>query len=134
MIHRAILGSLERFIGVLTEHYGGVFPLWLAPVQASVVAVSPVTDEIAAYARTLHQKLLDAGLRSEIDLSEDNISAKIKARELQKIPYMAVVGAKEAAAGTVAVREHKKGNRGVIAADDFVSNLRRDVAARTSTI
>src|SRR5436190_2080671 len=130
MIHRAILGSLERFIGVLTEHYGGVFPLWLAPVQASVVAVSPVSDEIAAYAKQVHQKLLDAGLRCEIDLSDANISAKIKARELQKIPYMAVVGAKEAAAGTVAVREHKKGNRGVIAVEDFVSNLRRDVAAR----
>jgi threonyl-tRNA synthetase len=130
MIHRAILGSLERFIGVLTEHYGGEFPLWLAPVQASVLAVSPVTDEIDAYAKQLQQKLLDAGLRSEIDLSGDNISAKIKARELQKIPFMAVVGAKEVAAGTVAVREHKKGNRGVVPADDFVSNLRRDVAAR----
>jgi threonyl-tRNA synthetase len=134
MIHRAILGSLERFIGVLTEHYGGEFPLWLAPVQASVLAVSPVTGEIAAYAKNVHQKMLDAGLRSEIDLSDANISAKIKARELQKIPYMAVVGAKEAAAGTVAVREHKKGNRGVVATDDFVSNLRRDVAARTSTL
>src|SRR5204862_7952691 len=103
MIHRAILGSLERFIGVLTEHYGGDFPLWLAPVQASVLAVSPLTDEVAAYAKSVHQKLVDAGLRSEIDLSEDHISAKIKARELQKVPYMAVVGAKESAAGTVAV-------------------------------
>jgi threonyl-tRNA synthetase len=130
MIHRAILGSLERFIGVLTEHYGGEFPLWLAPVQVALLAVSPVSDEIAAYAKSVQKKLLDAGLRSEIDLSEDNISAKIKARELQKIPFMAVVGAKEVAAGAVAVREHKKGNRGVVAADEFVSNLRRDVAAR----
>ncbi|HUR39021.1 MAG TPA: threonine--tRNA ligase [Planctomycetota bacterium] len=132
MIHRAMLGSLERFIGILTEHYGGEFPLWLAPVQAAVVAVSPVTDEIEAYAKKVHAKLLEAGLRSEIDLSADNISAKIKARELQKIPYMAVVGAKEAAAGTVAVREHKKGNRGVVPAEEFVSNLRRDVAAKST--
>jgi threonyl-tRNA synthetase len=132
MIHRAILGSLERFIGVLTEHYGGVFPLWLAPVQVAVLAVSPITDDIAAYATKVHQALVDAGLRSEIDLSEDNISAKIKARELQKLPYMAVVGAKESAAGTVAIREHKKGNRGVIPLVDFVSNLRRDVAAKTT--
>jgi threonyl-tRNA synthetase len=130
MIHRAILGSLERFIGVLTEHYGGEFPLWLAPVQVALLAVSPITDEIAAYATQVHRKLIDAGLRCEIDLSGDNISAKIKARELQKIPYMAVVGAKEAAAGTVAIREHKKGNRGAVPAEDFVSNLRRDVAAR----
>jgi threonyl-tRNA synthetase len=132
MIHRAMLGSLERFIGVLTEHYGGEFPLWLAPVQAAVIAVSPVTDEIAAHAKKVYQMLMDAGLRCEIDLSSDNISAKIKALELQKIPYMAVVGAKEVAAGAVAVREHKKGNRGVIAADVFVSNLRRDVAAKST--
>ncbi|HXX92279.1 MAG TPA: threonine--tRNA ligase [Planctomycetota bacterium] len=131
MIHRAILGSLERFIGVLVEHYGGEFPLWLAPVQAAVLAVTPLTDELVAYARKVQAKLLEAGLRSEIDLSEDNISAKIKSRELQKLPYMAVVGAKELAAGTVAVREHKKGNRGVLPLDDFVSNLRRDVAAKT---
>jgi threonyl-tRNA synthetase len=83
----------------------------------------------------VHQKLVDAGLRSEIDLSEDHISAKIKARELQKVPFMAVVGAREAAAGTVAVREHrKKDSRSIIASDVFVSNLRRDVAARTSTL
>jgi threonyl-tRNA synthetase len=98
----------------------------------SVLAVSPVTDEVAAYAKKVHAALVEAGLRSEIDLSEDNISAKIKARELQKVPYMAVVGAKELAAGAVAVREHKKGNRGVIPFVDFVSNLRRDVAAKTT--
>ena len=132
MIHRAILGSLERFIGVLVEHYGGEFPLWLSPQQVAVLAVTPITDEIAAYAKKVHAKLVDAGLRSEIDLSEDNISAKIKARELQKLPYMAVVGAKESAAGTVAVREHKKGNRGAIPLEDFVSNLRRDVAAKST--
>jgi threonyl-tRNA synthetase len=130
MIHRAILGSLERFIGVLTEHYGGEFPLWLAPVQAAVLAVTPLTDAVSAYARKVHEKLLAAGLRSEIDLSGDNISDKIKARELQKTPYMAVVGAKEEGAGTVAVRRHKKGNQGVVPADDFVSNLRREVAAK----
>jgi threonyl-tRNA synthetase len=130
MIHRAILGSLERFIGVLTEHYGGEFPLWLAPVQAAVLAVSPLTDGIKAHARKVHEKLLEAGLRSEIDLSDANISDKIKARELQKTPYMAVVGAREEGAGTVAVRRHKKGNQGVVPADEFVSNLRREVAAK----
>ncbi len=132
MIHRAMLGSLERFIGVLTEHYGGEFPLWLAPVQCAIVAVTPLTDEIAAYAKALHQKMLDAGLRCEIDLSADHISAKIKAREIQKVPYMAVVGAKEVASGSVNVREHKKKETRTIPAEDFVSNLRRDVAAKST--
>jgi threonyl-tRNA synthetase len=132
MIHRAMLGSLERFIGILTEHYGGEFPLWLAPVQAAVLAVTPLTDEIEAYAKTLHRKLLDASLRCEIDLSADHISAKIKARELQKVPYMVVVGAKEVAAVTVNVREHKKKETRAMPADEFVSNLRRDVAAKST--
>jgi len=132
MIHRAMLGSLERFIGILTEHYGGDFPLWLAPVQAAVLAVTPLSDEIETYARAVHRKLLDAGLRCEIDLSGDHISAKIKARELQKVPYMAVVGAKEVAAVAVNVREHKKKETRTIPADEFVSNLRRDVAAKST--
>ncbi len=132
MIHRAILGSLERFIGVLTEHYAGQFPLWLAPVQAAVIAVTPVTDEIAAHARKVHAALAEAGLRSEIDLSADNISDKIKPREIQKIAYMAVVGAREAGAGTVAVRRHGKGNQGAQKVEDFVAHLRREVAAKTA--
>jgi threonyl-tRNA synthetase len=132
MIHRAMLGSLERFIAVLTEHYGGEFPLWLAPLQVAVLGVTPLTPEIEAHARKVHEALGSAGLRSEIDLSGDHISAKIKAREIQKIPYMAVVGAREAQASAVAVREHKKGNRGTVPLDDFVANLRRDVAAKTA--
>ena len=134
MIHRAILGSLERFIGVLTEHYGGEFPLWLAPLQLAVLAVTPLTDEVAAYAKQVHQKMVDAGLRCEIDLSGDHISAKIKARELQKVPYMAIVGAKELAAGSVNIREHKKKETRNLPADELVSNLRRDVAARKTTL
>jgi threonyl-tRNA synthetase len=129
MIHRAILGSLQRFIGVLTEHYGGDFPLWLAPVQ---VAVLPVTEKETEYARQVHERFLAAGLRSEIDLSGERISYKIRAHELQKIPYMAVVGAKESAAGTVALRERKKGDLGPVPVDEVISNLRRDVAAKNS--
>ncbi|HEX7900242.1 MAG TPA: threonine--tRNA ligase [Planctomycetota bacterium] len=130
MIHRAMLGNLERFIGVLTEHYGGEFPLWLAPVQLAIIAVSPVSPEIEAHARKLHQAALDAGLRVELDLSSDNISEKIKGREQMKVPYMAVVGAKEVAAGTVAVRRHKKGNQGTAKLEDFVAQLKGDVAAK----
>ena len=132
MIHRAILGSLERFIGVLTEHYGGEFPLWLAPVQAAILAVTPLTPEVEAHARKVQGLLLEAGLRSEIDLSGDNISDKIKAREIQKTPYMAGVGARESGAGTVAVRRHKKGNQGVVKVEEFVAALRRDVSAKTA--
>jgi len=130
MIHRAMLGSLERFIGVLTEHYAGEFPLWLAPVQCAVIAVSPVTPEIETAARKTHEALLAAGLRSELDLSSDNISEKIKPRELQKVPYMAVVGGREASAGTVAVRRHKKGNQGVLKLEEFVGKLKADVDAK----
>jgi threonyl-tRNA synthetase len=128
MIHRAILGSLERFIGVLTEHFAGAFPLWLAPVQ---VAVIPVTGEQSGYAREVHEALLAAGLRSEIGLSDEHIKARIKQSEVQKVPCMAVVGARESGARAVAVRKHGKGDLGVVPLDVFISNLRRDVAART---
>ncbi len=127
MVHRAILGSLERFIGILTEHYAGDFPLWLAPVQ---VAVIPVTGKEADYARRVHQKLMEEGLRSEIDLSAERISYKIRARELQKVPYMLVAGAREAAAGTVSVRERKKGDLGPFNVGDLIDRLRREVAAK----
>jgi threonyl-tRNA synthetase len=129
MVHRAILGSLERFIGVLVEHFGGDFPLWLAPVQ---VAVIPLTEKELDYAQGVHRKLLEAGLRSEIDLSSERISYKIRAHELRKVPYMAVAGAKESGAGTVAVRERKKGDLGPVKVEDFITNLRRDVAAKST--
>ncbi|MFN3484164.1 MAG: threonine--tRNA ligase [Planctomycetota bacterium] len=127
MIHRAVLGSLERFIAVLIEHYGGDFPLWLAPVQ---VAVIPVSEKEYEYARQVEAKLRSAGLRAEIDLSGERVSYKIRAHELRKVPYMAVVGPREAQAGTVAVRARRKGDRGPVKLEDFVAELRRDVAAK----
>jgi threonyl-tRNA synthetase len=127
MIHRAVLGSLERFIAVLIEHYGGEFPLWLAPVQAAVI---PVSEKEHEYAREVHGKLRAAGLRAEIDLSGERVSYKIRAHELRKVPYMAVVGPREAQAGTVAVRARRKGDLGPVKVEDFVSELRRDVAAK----
>ncbi len=127
MIHRAVLGSLERFIAVLIEHYGGDFPLWLAPVQAAVI---PVSEKEYGYAREVHGKLREAGLRAEIDLSGERVSYKIRAHELRKVPYMAVVGPREAQAGTVAVRARRKGDLGPVKVEDFVSELRRDVAAK----
>jgi threonyl-tRNA synthetase len=127
MIHRAILGSLERFIGVLTEHYAGDFPLWLSPVQAVVI---PVNNEEPAYAKQVHQKLAAEGFRVEIDLSNDRLSYKIRAHELAKAPFMLVCGAKEAQAGTVALRERKKGDAGAVALDEFIARLRRDIGSK----
>ncbi len=127
MIHRAILGSRERFIGVLTEHYAGDFPLWLAPVQAVVI---PVNIEEPAYARQVHEKLAAEGFRVEIDLSNDRLSYKIRAHELAKVPFMLVCGAKEAQAGTVALRERKKGDAGAVKVEDIIDRLRRDIGSK----
>jgi threonyl-tRNA synthetase len=101
MIHRAMLGSVERFLGILIEHTAGAFPLWLAPVQALVV---PVSEKALDYARSVRERLADAGLRAECDESNEKLGYKIRQAQLQKVPYMAVVGEKEAEAGTVAVR------------------------------
>jgi threonyl-tRNA synthetase len=101
MVHRALLGSMERFFGVLIEHFAGAFPVWLSPVQAMVI---PIADRHVAYAKEVQQKLKAAGIRSEVDESSDRMQAKIRNAQLQKIPYMLVIGDKEAEAGAVAVR------------------------------
>ena len=109
VIHRAILGSFERFIAILIEHYAGAFPFWVAPVQAIVL---PITDRNAEYARSVRRRLADAGLRAELDERQEKIGFKIREAQLQKIPYMLVVGDKEAAEGTVAVRTRAGGDQG----------------------
>ncbi|MBI2932973.1 MAG: threonine--tRNA ligase [Planctomycetes bacterium] len=129
MIHRAMLGSLQRFIAVLTEHYAGSFPLWLAPVQAAVV---PVSEKLEEYARQVYAKLREAGLRAEIDLSNERLSAKIRSFELQRIPVMLVCGQREAESGAVAVRERSRGDVGVVKVEELIVNLRRDIAAKTA--
>jgi len=109
MIHRALLGSIERFFGVLIEHYAGNFPLWLAPVQVKVL---PITDNFNEYARQVHLELDAAQIRSEIDDRSEKIGAKIRDAELMKVPYMFIIGAKEVEAKTVAVRKHGQGDLG----------------------
>jgi threonyl-tRNA synthetase len=116
MIHRALFGSIERFFGVLIEHYAGAFPLWLAPVQ---VAVLPITDRINEYADTIAGELRNAGFRVETNLKSDKIGAKIREAQLQKVPYMLVLGDKELEEGRVAVRERKQGDIGAMSLEEF---------------
>ena len=116
MIHRALFGSIERFFGVLIEHYAGAFPLWLAPVQ---VAVLPITDRINEYADSIAKDLRDAGFRVEANLKSDKIGAKIRDAQLQKIPYMLVLGDKELEEQKVAVRERKQGDIGAMSLAEF---------------
>ncbi len=136
VVHRALMGSVERFLGVLIEHYGGDFPLWLAPVQ---VMVLPVTNDDAEYAQEVQKRLRKEGFRSEIDLSRERISYKIRSSTLQKIPYMLVVGARERESGAVAVRERKQGDQGQMILNDLLEKLRREIgvtqrnAAETAT-
>jgi threonyl-tRNA synthetase len=127
MVHRAVFGSLERFIGVLTEHYAGNFPVWLAPQQ---VAVLPVGEDALEYARGIDAQLRHAGIRSGVDARREKIGRKIRDAELQKIPYMAVVGAKELESGQVAVRRHGEGDRGSQTLEAFLGALLDEIGAR----
>ena len=127
MIHRAPFGSMERFIGVLTEHFAGAFPLWLAPVQVAVLSVSEWSQ---AYAEGVLTQLKAAGIRSEANLAGDKIGAKIRLATLAKIPYMLVIGEKEAAEGKVAVRHRTEGDKGAITVAEFIENTKAMAAAR----
>ncbi|MBM3342867.1 MAG: threonine--tRNA ligase [Betaproteobacteria bacterium] len=127
MLHRAILGSLERFIGILIEHYAGAMPVWLAPVQ---VAVSSITEHQAEYAKNVENTLKAAGVRAVSDLRNEKISYKIREHSLQKLPYQLVVGDKEVAARQVAVRTRKGEDLGQMPLADFITRLQRDEANR----
>jgi len=130
MIHRALFGSMERFFGVLIEHYAGAFPLWLAPVQ---VAVLPITDRVNGYAEELSRELRVAGLRVEANLRSEKIGAKIRDAQLQKVPFMLVLGDREMEQKTVAVRERAKGDIGVMSVAEFKEMARKLVEARALT-
>ncbi len=128
MVHRAIFGSIERFIGVLLEHYAGLLPLWLAPVQAKII---PIADAHIPYAKEVEQKLKEAGLRVETDERNERMNKKIRDAELQKIPYMLVVGDKEAENKTVAVRTKKKGNMGAMPVDEFIQKAKKIIEEKS---
>src|SRR5207248_1837660 len=127
VIHRAVIGSFERFIAILIEHYGGAFPLWLAPVQAVVL---PIADRHAAYAASVRDRLAAAGLRVELDGRQEKIGYKIREAQLQKIPYMLVAGDREAAEGTVAVRSRSAGDLGARPLGDFVASAGDEINHR----
>jgi threonyl-tRNA synthetase len=127
MVHRALLGSIERFFGVMVEHYAGNFPLWLAPVQVSVL---PISDEVNDYCRQVVAKLKAHDLRVEIDDRSEKIGAKIRAAEVMKIPYMFVVGAREAGADSVAVRKHGTGDMGVKTVNDAIAMLVSEIKSK----
>ncbi len=127
VIHRAIFGSFERFIAILIEHYSGAFPLWLAPVQAVVL---PISDRHLGYAGTVRDRLQAAGLRAGLDERQEKIGYKIREAQLQKIPYMLVVGDKEAAEGTVSVRSRSGGDLGPETVDGFVKKARQEVSSK----
>jgi len=128
MIHRALFGSIERFFGVLIEHYAGAFPLWLAPVQ---VAVLPITDRINDYADSVASELKNAGFRVESNSRSDKIGAKIRDAQLQKVPFMLVLGDKEFEEKSVAVRERKQGDIGAMSLDEFIEMIRRQKELRS---
>jgi threonyl-tRNA synthetase len=120
MLHRAGFGSIERFLGIIIENYAGAFPLWLAPVQAMVI---PISEKFVGYAREVHGKLLDLGLRAELNASDDRVGYKIREASLQKLPYAIVVGEKEQEHASVNVRSRDKGELGEMSFDAFVSSL-----------
>ena len=127
MIHRVVLGSIERFIGALIEHYAGAFPLWLSPVQ---VMVLPIADRHQIYAEKVAYELESAGIRTEVDMRREKIGAKIRDAEMQKTPYMLIVGDKDIEAGVVSVRARQKGDTGAQALSEFISTLREEIANR----
>ncbi len=129
MIHRALLGSIERFMGILIEHYGGAFPTWIAPVQAAII---PVSQNFMEYAEKVKDELLAADIRAELDYRNEKVGYKIRDWETQKVPYMLIVGEKEAASNSVSVREHKVGDKGSIAVSEFIKTISIEIKNRTN--
>ena len=129
MIHRVVFGSVERFIGILTEHFAGAFPLWLSPVQVQIL---PIAERHHTYAEEVRSMLEEAGIRVEIDERSEKIGYKIREAQLQKTPYMLVIGDKEAEAQTVSVRHRKAGDLGTMSTVDFIDRVHEEVASRTN--
>jgi threonyl-tRNA synthetase len=127
MIHRALFGSVERFVGVLVEHFAGAFPTWLAPVQAALI---PIADRHLAYARSVEQSLRARGVRVETDASDDTMGAKIRRHQMLKVPYMLVVGDDEAGSDTVSVRRRSGRETRGVPVGEFAEQLAAEIGER----
>jgi threonyl-tRNA synthetase len=127
MVHRALYGAIERFVGVLVEHFAGAFPTWLAPVQTVVI---PIADRHLDYAREVNVRLLERGIRSEVDDSDNTLGAKIRNQQMQKVPYMLIVGDDEAASETVSLRRRSGEEERGVPVDDFLEKLVVEVSER----
>ena len=124
MIHRVVFGSIERFIGILIEHFAGAFPTWLAPVQVKIL---PISDKYADYSREVLDKLTEAGIRAEMDTRSEKIGYKIREAQTQKIPYMLVVGQKEEEEKTVSVRSRFAGDEGASSVESFIESIQKEI-------
>jgi threonyl-tRNA synthetase len=131
MVHRALYGSIERFFGVLIEHYAGNFPVWLSPVQ---VAMIPISERHADYAQSVADRLKAVGVRVHVDARNEKMNAKIREHTMQKVPFLLVVGDKEAEAQKVSVRTRGKGDEGSVAVDDFVARVQKLIASRAASL
>lgn len=127
MIHRVCFGSIERFIGILIEHFAGKFPVWLAPVQVKVI---PVSEKSMDYATGVYEKLKAAGIRTELDHKDEKVGYKIRQAQLEKVPYMLVLGEKEAAEGAITVRSRDKGDLGAAGLDDFIGDIKKMIETK----
>lgn len=127
MLHRAILGSLERFIGILIEHYGGKFPLWMSPVQ---IIILPISDKFNEYAMKIETKMKNNRIRAESDLSSEKLGYKIRKAQMNKVPYMLIVGEKELDSGSVSVRHRDKGDIGSSKPDEILKIILEENANR----
>ena len=127
MIHRVCFGSIERFIGILIEHFAGKFPVWLAPVQVKVI---PVSEKSMDYATGVYEKLKAAGIRTELDHKDEKVGYKIRQAQLEKVPYMLVLGEKEAAEGAITVRSRDKGDLGAAGLDAFIEDIKKMIQTK----
>jgi len=128
MVHRALFGSVERFFGILLEHYAGAFPVWLAPVQAVVL---PITDRQVEYANRVKERLCAANIRAHVDDRKEKVNLKIREAQLQKVPYMLVVGDREAQSDSVSVRNRRHADQGVKKVDEFLADIEKLIADKT---
>jgi threonyl-tRNA synthetase len=127
MLHRVILGSLERFMGALIEHFGGALPLWLAPTQVTII---PISEKVISYAKKIEKIMTDNGIRAELDFRNERLQKKVRDAEVEKVPYMVIVGEKEAAENSLSVRSKAQGEMGRFGLEEFIQMLKKEISEK----